>query len=47
MSKPQKQVLGVLLVILFLDLAISQRFTALWKHAFSSSASQPNQQKSS
>lgn len=35
MSKAQRRVLAVLLAIVFLDLAVTQRFTKLWNHAFS------------
>lgn len=34
MSKPQRTVIGILLVIVFLDLAVTQRLTKLWNLAF-------------
>lgn len=35
MSKAQREVLAILGIIVFLDLAVTQRLTKLWSHAFS------------
>ena len=39
MSKAQRRVLAVLLAIVFLDLAVTQRLKKLWNHAFTGGTS--------
>lgn len=39
MSSAQRRIVGILLAIVFLDLAVSKRFGKLWQHAFSKQSS--------